>query len=374
VGRERKVALRGREKSIQFVFYWQGKQRFESLKIPPTPRNMKAAERMAGQIKDDLERNCLDLGEYFPESSNINQIEAGRPRDFNALSVKWMKQLELSKASTRKYQSALSVFWLPVWQDRDYRYLATAEIQEAIASIKWGSVKHRNGCITPLRSMFDFAKEAGWISINPMLKIKHIKPQKPPPTPLEPKQVIKVLEWIKENYGEHWETHFGFRLFAGARPGEIFALLPDDVDWTTDTVSIVKTQAQEGLRDLTKTSEARDIELNQYSEGYVRKALEAKGETVFCFESGKRITQGNFTREIWNSALKALGIAHRSSYNARHTCITMNIMAGANIFWLAKQMGTSVQLIEKTYAKWIRKVARDRESTKLEKYLTEIMP
>lgn len=374
VGRERKVAIRSREKSIQFVFYWQGKQCFESVKIPPTPKNLKAAEKMAAQMKDDLERNCFDLGEYFPDSSNINQIEAGRPKNFKALSEKWTKQLELSVASTRKYQSALDVFWLPRWQDSDYRYLTTGQIQEAIADITWGSIKHRNGCITPLRAMFKMAREAGWISVDPMLKIKHIKPQKPPPNPLEPSQIMQVLAWIKETYGEHWEAHFGFRFFTGARPGEIFALLPSDVDWLTDTISIVKSQGQDELRMLTKTSEARDVELNEYSREYLKRAMQTNGETIFCFESGKRITQGNITRAMWNAALKKLEIGHRSSYNTRHTCITMNIMAGANIFWLAKQMGTSVQLIEKTYAKWISKVARDRESAKLGKYLSEIMP
>jgi len=97
-------------------------------------------------------------------------------------------------------------------------------------------------------------------------------------------------------------------------------------------------------------------------------------ETVFAHESGKRIATGNMPRKVWNAALKAQKIPHRSSYNTRHTCITMYIMSGTVIFWLANQMGNSAQVIERNYARWIRKVARDRESSKLKTYLDEIIP
>ena len=335
---------------------------------------MRAAEIMADQIKKDIERDCLDYAEYFPDSTNN---ESGRPKDFLRLWDNWYATLERSEATKRKYRSAMDVYWLPIWKDRDFRYIPSLELQQAIAAVNWGSAKHRNGCITPLRGMYKTALKAGWIKDDPMLDVQHLKPKTGAPDPLEPIEMIKVLKWIKDNHGEIWEIHYGFRFYSGVRPGECYALLPSDADWTTDTFRVDKNQSEEGLRYLTKTGESRDIEFNEYSRGYFRRAMDLmkdNQETVFAHESGKRIATGNMPRKVWNAALKAQKIPHRSSYNTRHTCITMYIMSGTVIFWLANQMGNSAQVIERNYARWIRKVARDRESSKLKTYLDEIIP
>lgn len=373
MGRERKVTLRSRKKSIQFVFYWRDKQRFETLKIPPTARNLKAAERMADQIKQDIERDCFDLEEHFPDSPNIKATSAGRPKTFRGLAEKWLKQLERAENTTRKYKSALNKYWYPEWEDRDFRYLYSAEIQEVVAETAWSSMKVRNDALTPLRQMYAYATKSRWIRNNPMMDIEFIKPQDEPPDPLEPDEARQVLEWISENE-PHWENYFGFRLFAGARPGEVHALLPDDIRWSIEIVKINKTQTRKGVK-ATKTSESRETELNSKSRKYLKRAVRAMraGQvTVFAHPSGARIMSGKVPRSVWNAALKACGIRHRSSYHTRHTCITMNIMAGANIFWLAGQVGTSVTLIEKTYATWIRKAAKTSESNKLIRYWSKV--
>lgn len=371
----RKVTIRARERSIQFVFYWQGKQRFESLKIPPTTRNLKAAEKLASQIKSDLERDCFDLGEYFPDSPNVKETGRGRPKTLKALSDRWMGQLERTENTKRKYQSAINKYWLPIWGDRDYRYIRQSEISEEVALIDWASAKSRNDTLTPLRGLFFYAMKSGWIQSNPMKGVEFIKPQREPPDPLEPQEARRVLDWIAANE-PHWEPYFGFRLFNGARPGEVHALLPQDARWSTGTIRINKTQTRKGVKE-TKTSEARDAEMGAEVEDYLRKALDAMKpgqETIFAHPTGRRIKSGKVPRRVWNAALESCSIRHRSSYHTRHTCITMNIMAGANIFWLAGQVGTSPTLIENTYATWIRAVSKGRESSKLSQFWGDSMP
>lgn len=375
MGRERKVTIREREKSIQFVFYWRGKQRFESLKLPPTTRNLKAANRLANLIKQDLERDCFDLGEYFPESPNVEGYSSSRPKTLQSLSEKWLRQLEKAENTIRKYKSALNTYWLPMWGERDFRYMTSAEIQQGIADIQWTSTKLRNDCLTPMRGMFEFAKDNAWIRKDPMRKIAFIKPQNDKPDPLTPEEAHRVLGWIETHY-PHWHPYFSFRLCAGARPGEVHALLPSDINWVTETVHIKKTQTRKQVKP-TKTNEVRDIEINEQAMECLKSALKAAKtdqRTIFAHETGKTITSGKVPRKIWNEALRALEIRHRSSYHTRHTCITMHIMAGANIFWLSGQMGASVTLIESTYATWIRKVARDKETKKFDEYFAKTMP
>ena len=62
------------------------------------------------------------------------------------------------------------------------------------------------------------------------------------------------------------------------------------------------------------------------------------------------------TRE-WYPALEAAGIERRGPYHLRHTFATEALAAGVSIFELARLMGTSVQMIDRTYGH----LARDSE-------------
>jgi integrase len=53
------------------------------------------------------------------------------------------------------------------------------------------------------------------------------------------------------------------------------------------------------------------------------------------------------------AAMKACGIRHRPAYNARHTYATMLLMDGVNPVFVADQLGHSLQMLIKRYAKWI---------------------
>ena len=63
------------------------------------------------------------------------------------------------------------------------------------------------------------------------------------------------------------------------------------------------------------------------------------------------------TRE-WYPALEAAGMVQRGPYHLRHTFATEALAAGVSIFELARLMGTSVAMIDRTYGH----LARDSES------------
>jgi integrase len=45
----------------------------------------------------------------------------------------------------------------------------------------------------------------------------------------------------------------------------------------------------------------------------------------------------------------AAGVKHRRIYDLRHTYATWSLAAGVDIFTLARRMGTSVKMIDRTY-------------------------
>jgi len=57
----------------------------------------------------------------------------------------------------------------------------------------------------------------------------------------------------------------------------------------------------------------------------------------------------NWRREDWTPAVEAAGLEHRPPYAMRHTFASFAIAAGVSTFELARMMGTSLEMIERTY-------------------------
>src|SRR5215218_3417505 len=70
---------------------------------------------------------------------------------------------------------------------------------------------------------------------------------------------------------------------------------------------------------------------------------------LFSAPEGGRIEINNFRSRSWAPALAAAGIKHRRMYDLRHTYATWSLAAGVDISTLARRMGTSVKMIDRTY-------------------------
>jgi integrase len=70
---------------------------------------------------------------------------------------------------------------------------------------------------------------------------------------------------------------------------------------------------------------------------------------VFSSPTGDYIPLGNWRQREWTPAVRAAGLEHRTPYALRHTYATMSLAAGVSLFTLARRMGTSVEMIDRTY-------------------------
>lgn len=70
---------------------------------------------------------------------------------------------------------------------------------------------------------------------------------------------------------------------------------------------------------------------------------------MFPSAGGERVEINNFRSREWAPALRAAGLPHRRIYDMRHTFATWSLAAGMSIFTLSRRMGTSVQMIDRTY-------------------------
>jgi integrase len=77
-------------------------------------------------------------------------------------------------------------------------------------------------------------------------------------------------------------------------------------------------------------------------------ARQASGD-LFPAPEGGRIDTNNWRNRFWTPSPEAAGIKHRRIYDLRHTYATWSLAAGIDIFTLARRMGTSVKMIDRTY-------------------------
>ena len=128
----------------------------------------------------------------------------------------------------------------------------------------------------------------------------------------------------------------------------------------------------------TKTFKVRDVELNSRA-----KAALTRQKPFTFFKDGyvfeNPVTGARYgaerplRRNYWHPTLKALGLRERNFYQTRHTFATLNLMAGANPMWVAKQLGhANMQMVLIVYAKWIDGADKSSERKKIDSMFSDI--
>ena len=92
--------------------------------------------------------------------------------------------------------------------------------------------------------------------------------------------------------------------------------------------------------------------------------IEAKlDKAIFCLPDNTQISNmENIFRNLMvrSSMRKDSGGLNRTLYSLRHTYATFALASGIDIHTLARQMGTSVNMIERHYSKMTATMAADR--------------
>ncbi|AYY55113.1 site-specific integrase [Acinetobacter baumannii] len=163
--------------------------------------------------------------------------------------------------------------------------------------------------------------------------------------------------------------YFVVAFWTGCRPSEIIALTWQDVDFLNKQIHINKGRVNGVQQETTKTNKARFVDLNDFAfEAFqqLRLLTYFKYEHVFiCDETGEEFTTQKSLSEKFVAALKANGIRYRPAYNTRHTYATVCLMNGLNPVYVASQLGHSLVMLMKRYAKWINSDKNKEEIAKI---------
>jgi integrase len=213
-------------------------------------------------------------------------------------------------------------------------------------------VRSRYGIVQALRQTLETAIRWRMISENPAkLAGRNPEPRREHVDPFEHSEVDRLAIELGP-YG----SLVVFAAETGLRPSEWIALERHDIDRTGAAVSVERTYTEGRVKTYGKTLAARRrVPLSTRAQAALDQ-IPPRLDTPLLFLSptGSHIDLHNFRAREWTPALDAAGLPHRRIYDLRHTFASHALAAGVSIFELARFMGTSVRMIDRTYGHLVR--------------------
>jgi integrase len=197
-----------------------------------------------------------------------------------------------------------------------------------------------------LRQVLQAAVRWKWIEENAAAAIKN--PQ-PPMGEFDPFEDWEEIDATADELDDVGGALVVFLVGTGLRPEEAFGADWRDVDLDAGIVTVRRAFAKARLKDYPKTARSRRRVPARERVVEALSRLPHRRGILFPAAEGGRIDINNFRHRSWTPALAAAGIAHRRIYDLRHTYATWCLAAGIDIYTLARRMGTSLQMIDRTY-------------------------
>ncbi len=320
------------------------------------------------EAHEEATKAIRDLGQVVP-------VAANRDITIQDYAEQWLVNIETEKepATVRNYTERLRRHVLPVLGHLKLRELHRVHIKALIGDKRrQGQSKNSVRPIkAPLSAMLSEAVDDGIIDANPAFQLGRRKATRADRlTPAERVQKIRPMSWeqrdafLAEIAGvPRYGMLFTLLAKTGLRPGEAFALKPDDLDRREGTVRVERAWSLGRLKS-TKTYEERTVDLSPDVLGRLERHLVwLKAETLkrgwgepewlFPNEEGKPLDESR-TRKVFRRGLRRAKLPSFRLYDLRHTYASLLLAANAPITYVSEQLGhANPSTTLRFYAKWI---------------------
>lgn len=371
VGAARRGGVReATQSSIEIDFYYRGARCRERLKLPPTPRNLRFAENLLGQIKVEIEKGSFDYAEHFPNSPRARRLtrQPGGLSSIAAALEAWYeeKTLELEHSTLAGYRRIIDNVLVPFCGKEPLRDFDRGRAKKLVASLGPVTPKRINNVLGPLRGAFDDAVDAGHLPASPLdgLKIKRRGrvSERDEIDPFTPDEVSAILAACRD---PQFRNYCQFNFATGLRTSEMIGLQWPDLDFVGGTLQVRRAFVMGKMKAPKTDAGVRSVELLAPA----IEALKAQKEQTFLADgavfhnprtgepwAGDRQVR----KEHWTKVLKLAGVRYRYPYQMRHTFASQALSAGENVMWVARQMGHKDWTVTaKKYARWIPTITPD---------------
>lgn len=324
------------------------------------------------EVRRQIRAGVFSYAEMFPHSRRAPLVT----RYYADVAQEWLASLEgLADATLDDYEKILNYHWLPELGQTPVDVMTPGQVKRAIGNRKFKTAKRRNNCVSVLKMSMQFGVGERYYEESPAADVDFLELPDPDPDPFSVEEALALIGWLREKAPEQSANYFHYGFFSGLRTSELLQLQWPKVDLLSRPGYVRVDEAMVRKRTKgTKTSKVRDVELNDESRAALvaqRRHTGLADRHVFLNPyTGAPYFNDKAPRDMLDRAQKALGIRRRPAYNVRHTFATMNLMAGANPYWVSKQMGhASLEMTLKVYSKWIKGADHGREIAKLGAFL-----
>ena len=375
---------------LRFRIFWNGRDIAVSTRFRddgPQGRNRQLVSAKAILIEEELKRGAephralLQVLGDCPLRLMPAPPPAPKARTLRSYYEEWIERKvpPLVRLSTAKrHRLCFKAIILPelgmaLFQDVTKSRLETFRSKLLRARTRRGTTRTvkavRNIIDWHLRSLWRDAEREGYAGSFPRLDWPRAHREKPDPFDAEERD--SILAWFAE-HDPYWQPWLFLLFWTGMRHGEAAALRWNDIDLKRGIISISRSR-DSGEENAPKTAGSiREIPVVPWVVDLLkrlpRKLHSDGGELVFLTPEGKPMTDtwwpkrgaarrpvDDESKGIWFRCLRSLGIRPRKFYTTRHSFIAWALSEGANLKGLAEYCGTSVQMIEQSYGRYMRK-------------------
>ena len=388
---------------IEFTFTYQGKRYRPTLLRTPTEKNLLRARQQLADIKSKIRHKVFNFEEEFPEyrfagslpgeSTNAAQEIVSAPKPLKIpeptkkpvvspqRAERLCKQVfdeflshcdmrvrtgDMAFSSLNSYRKILKRCWRPKLDKREFLSVVYSELLAIAAEQGWKTKKTYNNGVSPLRCAFEFGYKDNPEKPNPEAGLDCLritKKDRPKIDPFSIQEAERLIVGIHAEWGEATGNFDEFRFFTGLRQSEQIALREADCDVQKGTIRVHQVVVLHRNKDRPKNNEERTVDLCPRALAVLKRQLALRERLIqagtldhdllFFKADGGSIRNLKYPYGRWCCVVDKLGMRYRTPYNARHSCVSWNLMTGKNPLWCSEQFGHSVQVMFERYGKWI---------------------
>lgn len=394
------IEIRG--KSIRISFSYRENRCRETLKgWEVTPANIKKAAQLRAVIISEITLGTFDYLSRFPTSNKALLFAPPKQIGLHLTVAQMFEKYSMLKQTTLSSQShyvLLSQIKACIKFLGDDKLITNVTHIDALRFqqnlIKTPTRKRSprspetiNHLVKLARRVFQLAKVSGYLTTNPFKDVTNLSAVSDGPDPLEPEEYETL---IRSTRNEQQRNMFTVALYTGIRTGELCALAWEDINLDQGVINIRRNVTVERkFTDPKNRKSTRTIHLLEPAVKALRAQqaltlfsplrtiqVELKGSAKtreervrFVFIPASRspsistgITYKTTTyNRLWTRALKRSNIRHRCSYQSRHTYACWLITRGANLSFIAEEMGhTGTGMLERVYGRFMESHANEQ--------------
>lgn len=360
------VRTRGTKLVIDFRFYLPDGRRVRTVETEgnDTPQNRRRVDGKSKAIEYELKHGRFDYFRHFPHGAKAKYFE--RPVQITTLAEfweTWLSELVIERNTVRHYGNAgqqINGFMGHYFIE----HVDEGQVRRFRKHLKDRGYKSTtiNDYVATLCMCLRAAERQNLIAADPCKDLKALRVRRTDVDPFSVKELKKWLDFLKGKYPEWHDLVFVWSR-TGLRPGEMYAVKWDQVDFLRGQLLIRETRQAWGEDTQTKTAYAdRDLDLRpRVVEALKRQEARSrfKSEYVWINYLDRPLAQSH-CQKMFRKLLASSGIRYRPPGQMRHTFATLHIAAGENISWVSKMLGHStVRTTLNKYNRFIPNLTRE---------------